>query len=175
VLRKRWPPSNPAHRGLGRSGPSPCALGRRGEADAALAKGARLGADHPASARHAGSDCADDQDRPRGPLSNWTHHRSPSLAKAFEASEEELDSPSLQSGRFQSLSSRSSRRKEDTHVLLQLAELAIEAGIRRWVSSVRTGDRAGSRNADAWTGKGVGLATARAFREARRPTIAPSP
>lgn len=144
------------------------ALGRRGEAEAALANGARLGADHPAvrAAREAIAQMtgtAPGVSEPFGPITDL-----PSLAKAFEAIEEDVDSPvSSVPPDFQSFVESIEPEKEDTHVLLQLAELAIEGGdpqmgLLRYEQAIEREPR----NADAWTGKGVALQQLERFREA---------
>jgi len=92
----------------------------------------------------------------------------PSLAKAFEAIEEEIDSPvpSVPAD-FQSFVESIEPEKEDTHVLLQLAELAMEGGdpqmgLLRYEQAIEREPR----NADAWTGKGVALQQLERFRDA---------
>jgi len=92
----------------------------------------------------------------------------PSLAKAFEAIEEEVEPPgSSVPPDFQSFVESIEPEKEDTHVLLQLAELAIEGGdpqmgLLRYEQAIEREPR----NADAWTGKGVALQQLERFREA---------
>src|SRR5439155_651218 len=68
---------------------------------------------------------------------------------------------------FQSFVESIEPEKEDTHVLLQLAELAIEGGdpqmgLLRYEQAIEREPR----NADAWTGKGVALQQLERFREA---------
>src|SRR5437870_1452706 len=92
----------------------------------------------------------------------------PSLAKAFAAMEEEVEPPaSSMPSDFQSFVESIEPEKEDTHVLLQLAELAIEGGdpqmgLLRYEQAIERDPR----NADAWTGKGVALQQLERFREA---------
>ncbi len=144
------------------------ALGQREEAEAALAKAIRLGADHPAvrAARDA-------VDRITGPLAEISEPADliadlPSLAKAFEAIEDEVAPPaSSVPSDFQSFVESIEPEKEDTHVLLQLAELAMEGGdpqmgLLRYEQAIERDPR----NADAWTGKGVALQQLERFREA---------
>jgi len=144
------------------------AMGQRGEAEAALAKGARLGADHAAvrAAREAIAQMTGTTPQASEPLEPITDL--PSLAKAFEAIEEELDSPvSSVPADFQSFVESIEPEKEDTHVLLQLAELAIEGGdpqmgLLRYEQAIERDPR----SADAWTGKGVALQQLERFRDA---------
>src|SRR2546425_10548401 len=92
----------------------------------------------------------------------------PSLAKAFAAIEEDVEPPvSSVPSDFQSFVESIEPEKEDTHVLLQLAELAIEGGdpqmgLLRYEQAIQRDPR----NADAWTGKGVALQQLERFREA---------
>src|SRR5712692_4708674 len=133
-----------------------------------LAKAIRLGADHPAvrAARDA-------VDRITGPLAEISEPADliadlPSLAKAFEAIEDEVAPPaSSVPSDFQSFVESIEPEKEDTHVLLQLAELAMEGGdpqmgLLRYEQAIERDPR----NADAWTGKGVALQQLERFREA---------
>jgi len=144
------------------------ALGQREEAEAALAKAIRLGADHPAvgAARDALA-------RMTGPLAEVAEPTEPitdlpSLAKAFAAIEEDVEPPaSSMPSDFQSFVESIEPENEDTHVLLQLAELAIEGGdpqmgLLRYEQAIERDPR----NADAWTGKGVALQQLERFREA---------
>jgi len=144
------------------------ALGQRGEAEAALANGTRLAGDHPAvrAAREAVAGMAGavpEVSEPSEPITDL-----PSLAKAFEAIEEEVEPPgSSVPPDFQSFVESIEPEKEDTHVLLQLAELAIEGGdpqmgLLRYEQAIKREPR----NADAWTGKGVALQQLERFREA---------
>ena len=144
------------------------ALGRRGEAEAALANATRLGADHLAvrAARDAIAHMTEPAPPAYEPLELITDL--PSLAKAFEAIEEEVDSPvpSVPAD-FQSFVESIEPEKEDTHVLLQLAELAMEGGdpqmgLLRYEQAIEREPR----NADAWTGKGVALQQLERFRDA---------
>jgi len=144
------------------------ALGQRGEAEAALAKAIRLGADHPAvrAARDAIAQMTGpvaEGSEPPVPVTDFS-----SLAKAFEAIEDEVEppAPSVPSD-FQSFVESIEPEKEDTHVLLQLAELAMEGGdpqmgLLRYEQAIERD----LRNADAWTGKGVALQQLERFREA---------
>jgi len=144
------------------------ALGQRGEAEAALAKAIGLGADHPAvrGARDAVA-------RMTGPVTEVSEPAEPitdlpSLAKAFAAIEEDVEPPaSSMPSDFQSFVESIEPENEDTHVLLQLAELAIEGGdpqmgLLRYEQAIERDPR----NADAWTGKGVALQQLERFREA---------
>jgi len=144
------------------------ALGQRGEAETALAEAIRLGADHPAvrAARDAIA-------RITGPVAEVSEPMEPitdlpSLAKAFEAIEEDVAPPaSSVPSDFQSFVESIEPEKEDTHVLLQLAELAMEGGdpqmgLLRYEQAIERDPR----NADAWTGKGVALQQLERFREA---------
>lgn len=144
------------------------ALGQRGEAEAALANAARLGADHPAvgAAREAITQMSGAMPEVSEPSEAITDL--PSLAKAFEAIEEEVEpsAPSVPPD-FQSFVESIEPEKEDTHVLLQLAELAMEGGdpqmgLLRYEQAIEREPR----NADAWTGKGVALQQLDRFREA---------
>ena len=144
------------------------ALGQADEAEAALANGARFGADHPAVlvAREAIAQITGARPAASEPLEPITDL--PSLAKAFEAIEEEVEAPeSSVPPDFQSFVESIEPEKEDTHVLLQLAELAIEGGdpqmgLLRYEQAIEREPR----NADAWTGKGVALQQLERFREA---------
>src|SRR6266581_2134139 len=144
------------------------ALGQRGEAETVLAEAIRLGADHPAvrAARDAIA-------RMTGPIPEVSEPMEPitdlpSLAKAFEAIEDDVASPaSSVPSDFQSFVESIEPEKEDTHVLLQLAELAMEGGdpqmgLLRYEQAIEREPR----NADAWTGKGVALQQLERFREA---------
>src|SRR3989449_813850 len=144
------------------------AMGQRDEAEEALAKGARLGADHPAvrAAREAIAQMAGTAPMVSEPLEPITDL--PSLAKAFAAIEEDVDAPvpSVPAD-FQSFVESIEPEKEDTHVLLQLAELAMEGGdpqmgLLRYEQAIERE----LRNADAWTGKGVALQQLERFRDA---------
>jgi tetratricopeptide (TPR) repeat protein len=144
------------------------ALGQREEAEAALANGARIAADHPAvlAARETITQMARAVPEVSEPLEPITDF--PSLAKAFEAIEEEVEPPAASvPPDFQSFVESIEPEKEDTHVLLQLAELAIEGGdpqmgLLRYEQAIEREPR----NADAWTGKGVALQQLERFREA---------
>src|SRR3989442_1575051 len=144
------------------------ALGQRGEAEAALAKAIGLSADHPTV--HAASEAVArmtgrvaEVAEPAEPITDL-----PSLAKAFAAMEEEVEPPaSSVPADFQSFVESIEPEKEDTHVLLQLAELAIEGGdpqmgLLRDEQAIERDPR----SADAWTGKGVALQQLQRFRDA---------
>ena len=144
------------------------ALGQRGEAETVLAEAIRLGADHPAvrAARDAIA-------RMTGPVAKVSEPMDPitdlpSLAKAFEAIEDDVAPPaSSVPSDFQSFVESIEPENEDTHVLLQLAELAMEGGdpqmgLLRYEQAIERDPR----NADAWTGKGVALQQLERFREA---------
>src|SRR2546422_1044415 len=144
------------------------ALGQRGEAEAALAKAIGLAADHP-TVRAASEAVA----RMTGPVAEVAEPTEritdlPSLAKAFAAIEEDVEPPvSSVPSDFQSFVESIEPEKEDTHVLLQLAELAIEGGdpqmgLLRYEQAIERDPR----NADAWTGKGVAFEQLERFRDA---------
>src|SRR3989454_475633 len=147
---------------------APAGIGQRGKAEAALAKAIGLAADHP-TVRAASEAVA----RMTGPVAEVAEPAEPitdlpSLAKAFAAMEEEVEPPaSSMPSDFQSFVESIEPEKEDTHVLLQLAELAIEGGdpqmgLLRYEQAIERDPR----NADAWTGKGVALQQLERFREA---------
>jgi len=143
-------------------------LGQRGEAEAALAKAIRLGADH--LAVRAARDAVARMTRPVTEVAEPAEPITdlPSLAKAFEAIEDEVEPPaSSVPSDFQSFVESIEPEGEETHVLLQLAELAIEGGdpqmgLLRYEQAIERDPR----NADAWTGKGVALQQLERFREA---------
>jgi len=93
-----------------------------------------------------------------------------SLVKAFEEIEEEPPStpePSPADADFQSFVESIEPDEEETYVLLQLAELALEGGdarmaLLRYEQAIAQDDR----SADAWTGKGVALQQLERYREA---------
>jgi len=93
-----------------------------------------------------------------------------SLLKAFEEIENEPEpTPAAppSDADFQSFVESIEPDKEETHVLLQLAELALEGGdarmaLLRYEQAIEQDDR----NADAWTGKGVSLQQLERYREA---------
>jgi len=93
-----------------------------------------------------------------------------SLLKAFEEIEEEPQSTPASAptdADFQSFIESIEPDKEETQVLLQLAELALEGGdarmaLLRYEQAIEQDDR----NADAWTGKGVSLQQLERYREA---------
>ena len=91
-----------------------------------------------------------------------------SLLKAFEETEAEPASASPPTDAdFQSFIESIEPENEETHVLLQLAELALEGGdarmaLLRYEQAIEQDDR----NADAWTGKGVSLQQLERYREA---------
>ena len=92
-----------------------------------------------------------------------------SLLKAFEEIEEEPQSTPASAptdADFQSFIESIEPDKEETQVLLQLAELALEGGdarmaLLRYEQAIEQDDR----NADAWTGKGVSLQQLERYRE----------
>ncbi len=93
-----------------------------------------------------------------------------SLAKAFEEIEEEPE-PAEKSPRaspdIQAFIESIEPEKEETLVLLQLADLALEGGdpqmaLLRYEQALEKDDR----SADAWTGKGVSLQQLERYREA---------
>lgn len=96
-----------------------------------------------------------------------------SLVKAFEEIEEEPEAapgPSPEaslSGDFQSFVESVEPDDDDVHVLLELAELALEGGdpyaaLARYEEALEKG----GRNADAWTGKGIALQRLERYQEA---------
>src|SRR5947208_15791039 len=93
-----------------------------------------------------------------------------SLLKAFEEIEEEpqpTPASTPTDADFQSFIESIEPDKEQTQVLLQLAELALEGGdaqmaLLRYEQAIEQDDR----NADAWTGKGVSLQQLERYREA---------
>ena len=93
-----------------------------------------------------------------------------SLLKAFEEIEEEPQSTPASAptdADFQSFIESIEPDKEETQVLVQLAELALEGGdarmaLLRYEQAIEQDDR----NADAWTGKGVSLQQLERYREA---------
>ena len=92
-----------------------------------------------------------------------------SLLKAFEEIEEEPQSTPASAptdADFQSFIESIEPDKEETQVLVQLAELALEGGdarmaLLRYEQAIEQDDR----NADAWTGKGVSLQQLERYRE----------
>ena len=92
-----------------------------------------------------------------------------SLLKAFEEIEEEpqpTPASAPTDADFQSFIESIEPDKEETQVLLQLAELALEGGdarmaLLRYEQAIEQDDR----NADAWTGKGVSLQQLERYRE----------
>jgi len=122
------------------------------------------------------------EEEPKEPQDEWTvprPEREPprdfkSLVRAFEEIEEEDDTetgpreegPSL-SPDFHSFVESIEPDQEDVHVLLQLAELALEGGDAA-MALVRY-DQAldkGERNADAWAGRGIALQQLERYGEA---------
>lgn len=94
----------------------------------------------------------------------------PSLAKAFEEIEEEPEpqpqTPATSSD-FQTFVESIEPDREDLHVLLQFAELALEGGdphmaLLRYEQVIERD----ARNPDAWTGKGVALQQVERYQEA---------
>ena len=93
-----------------------------------------------------------------------------SLLKAFEEIEEEPQSTPASAptdADFRSFIESIEPDREETQVLLQLAELALEGGdarmaLLRYEQAIEQDDR----NADAWTGKGVSLQQLERYREA---------
>jgi len=94
----------------------------------------------------------------------------PSLARAFEEIEEDPEpqrETTAVSADFQTFVESIEPDREDLHVLLQFAELALEGGdphmaLLRYEQVI---ERDG-RNADAWTGKGIALQQVERYREA---------
>jgi len=92
-----------------------------------------------------------------------------SLLKAFEEIEEEPQSTPASAptdADFRSFIESIEPDREETQVLLQLAELALEGGdarmaLLRYEQAIEQDDR----NADAWTGKGVSLQQLERYRE----------
>ena len=143
-------------------------LGNAREARAALAKATELGPDDP-EVREAREALAEpgSEAQPAPP----SHEGAPdlsSLAKAFEAIEDEPEpAPTSASADFQSFVESIEPDREDAQVLLQLAELAMEGGdpqmaLLRYEQALEKQPR----NADAWTGKGIVLQHLERYREA---------
>ena len=143
-------------------------LGNAREARAALAKATELGPDDP-EVREAREALAEpgSEAQPAPP----SHEGAPdlsSLAKAFEAIEDEPEpAPTSASVDFQSFVESVEPDREDAQVLLQLAELAMEGGdpqmaLLRYEQALEKQPR----NADAWTGKGIVLQHLERYREA---------
>ena len=149
------------------------ALAERGPAEDALAHAARVDAVHPAvkEAREAVEALGprpSDGSEPAAPETG-----TPTLADAFAEIEEVLREPEPERAPpevpadFQSFVESIEPEKEETHVLVQLAELALEAGdpqmaLLRYDQAVERD----SRNPDAWTGRGVALQQLERYREA---------
>lgn len=144
------------------------ALGNAREAQAALAKATELGLDDPA-VREARDALAGFGSQPQeAPAPQDRFHDFSSLAKAFEAIEDESEpAPKSASADFQSFIESIEPEKEDVQVLLQLAELAMDGGdsqmaLLRYEQALEKQPR----SADAWTGKGVALQHLEQYREA---------
>jgi tetratricopeptide (TPR) repeat protein len=144
-------------------------LDRPQAAREALAKAILEGPEHPAvlAARAAVERFA--PTTPAIPAPPESFSDLPSLAKAFEEIEEEPEPPSgpAVSSDFQTFIESIEPEKEDTHVLLQLAELALEGGDAQ-MALVRYGQvlEREPRSADGWTGKGVALQHLERYQEA---------
>lgn len=143
------------------------ALEQAGDASSALERAVQLDSDHPA-VRAARGRIGPKEPAPAIPPP--PAKPSPSLAEALrEAAEEaEITSPveSLPAD-FKSFVEAVEPEKEDVHVLLQLAELALEGGDAE-MALVRYGEAVerDRRNADAWMGKGVALQYLERYEEA---------
>ncbi len=143
------------------------ALGDPEAATAALDRASAIGSDEPAvrAAREAIGVSAAPEVTPSAALTDL-----PSLAKAFEEIEAELEpeppAPPV-SPDFAAFIESIEPEKEDTQVLLQLAELALEGGDPQ-MALLRYEQAIGreARNPDAWTGKGVALQQLERYREA---------
>lgn len=95
----------------------------------------------------------------------------PSFAEALREAEEEPEEKEARPGAlpadFKSFVEAVEPEKDDVHVLLQLAELALEGGDAE-MALLRYGEaiEREPRNADAWTGKGVALQYLERYEEA---------
>jgi tetratricopeptide (TPR) repeat protein len=159
-----WAAKARAHAAVGESGPA---------GDDALAHAARLDPAHPAvkEARDAIEALSPrPSDVPEAPSAEAEPS---SLADAFAEIEEVLREPEPAGlppevpADLQSFVESIEPEKEDAHVLLQLAELALEAGDAQM--ALLRYDQAAERDPrspDAWTGKGVALQQLERYREA---------
>jgi len=144
------------------------ALGNAREAKAALAKATELGPDDPTVREARDSLAVPGSETQPGPPSHEDIPDLSSLAKAFEAIEDESEpTPTSTSADFQSFVESIEPDREDAQVLLQLAELALEGGdpqmaLLRYEQVLEKAPR----NADAWTGRGVALQHLERYREA---------
>lgn len=91
----------------------------------------------------------------------------PSFAETWRATVEEEEEPAEVPADFKSFVESVEAEREDVHVLLQLAELAMEGGdaemaLLRYQQAI---DRE-ARSADAWTGKGTALQQLERYEEA---------
>ncbi len=143
-------------------------LGNAREARAALAKATELGADDPAVREARGALAEPGSETQPAPPSHEGVPDLSSLAKAFEAIEDESEpAPTSALADFQSFVESIEPDREDAQVLVQLAELAMEGGdpqmaLLRYDQALEKQPR----NADAWTGKGVALQHLERYREA---------
>jgi len=147
------------------------ALGDRGPAEDALTHAARLDPSHP-SLKEARAAIEVLGAPPAIVPEPTSEPEAPSLAEAFAEIEEVLREPESDgqpevSADFQSFVESIEPENEDFHVLLQLAELALEGGdahmaLLRYEQAIERE----SRNPDAWTGKGVALQQLERYREA---------
>jgi len=143
------------------------ALGDREAATAALDRAFTIGPEDPAvrAAREAIGMSAPPEAKPAAAMMDL-----PSLAKAFEEIEEEPEPEPPRASvppDFQAFVESIEPEKEETHVLLQLAELALEGGdpemaLLRYEQAIAQD----ARNPDAWTGKGVALQQLERYLEA---------
>ncbi len=143
------------------------ALGDREAAKVALDRASTIGAKDPAvrAAREAIGVSAPPEAKPSAAMADL-----PSLAKAFEEIEDEPEPEPPRASvppDFQAFVESIEPEKEETQVLLQLAELALEGGdpqmaLLRYEQAIAQE----ARNPDAWTGKGVALQQLERYREA---------
>ena len=143
------------------------ALGDREAATAALDRASTIGPEDPSvrAAREAIGVSAPPEAKPAAAMMDL-----PSLAKAFEEIEDEPEPEPPRASvppDFQAFVESIEPEKEETQVLLQLAELALEGGdpqmaLLRYEQAIAQE----ARNPDAWTGKGVALQQLERYREA---------
>jgi len=143
------------------------ALGDRGAAIAALERASAIGPNEPAvrAAREAIGASAPPEAKPSAAPTDLH-----SLAKAFEEIEDEPE-PELPAtpvpSDFGAFVESIEPEKEETQVLVQLAELALEGGDPE-MALLRYEQAIGreARSPDAWTGKGIALQQLERYREA---------
>lgn len=144
-------------------------LGNRADAESALEQASKINPDDPSvrTAREALGTPPPDESKtvshPEPPIDF------PSLAKAFEEIEDEPEPTPAPAPfpDFQSFVESIEPDREDLHVLLQLADLALEGGdsqmaLLRYEQAIAREPR----NPDGWTGKGVALQQLERYEEA---------